>query len=298
MNTAANASPRPVVLITGAAKRVGATIARGLHAAGYDLALHYRHSRTEMDSLCTELEAARKNSTCAIQAELADIEKLPAIIIACIARYGRLDGVLVNNASAFFPTAVGATTVQQWNELFASNAQAPFFLAQAAAPHLKSAKGSIVSIVDIYAERPLARHPVYSMAKAGLAMMTQALAKELAPEVRVNAVAPGAILWPESGKPYADQQELVARTALKRTGTPEDVATAVLFLLARCEIHDGTNSERRWRWSHACDLARNSTTAWVRVRPACRAPHARPTAARVFYRARDAPPAARYRRAA
>jgi pteridine reductase len=230
--------PRPVVLITGAAKRVGSVIARRLHAAGYDLALHYRNSRAEMDALCIELEGVRANSTCAIQAELADIERLAQIVDTCIARFGRLDG-LVNNASAFFPTEIGTTTLQQWNELFVSNAQAPFFLAQAAAAYLKSTQGSIVSIVDIYAERPLARHPVYSMAKAALAMMTLALARELGPEVRVNGVAPGAILWPESGKPYADQQELIARSALKRTGTPEDVAAAVLFLLRDAKFTTG-----------------------------------------------------------
>ncbi|HEY8011079.1 MAG TPA: pteridine reductase [Rudaea sp.] len=232
------AHPRPVLLITGAARRVGSVIARSLHAAGYDLALHYRNSQADMQALCKDLEAVRANSTCAIQAELADIERLPQIVETCVARYGRLDG-LVNNASAFFPTEVGKTTVQQWNELFVSNAQAPFFLAQAAAPFLKSTQGSIVSIVDIYAERPLARHPVYSMAKAALAMMTLALARELGPDVRVNGVAPGAILWPESGKPYADQAELVARSALKRTGTPEDVASAVLFLLRDAKFTTG-----------------------------------------------------------
>jgi pteridine reductase len=230
--------PRPVILITGAAKRVGNVVARTLHAAGYDLALHFRHSRSEMDALYTELEAVRTNSTLAIQAELADIERVPQIVAACMQRYGRLDGV-VNNASAFFPTPVGTTTLQQWNELFASNVQAPYFLAQAAAPHLKSVQGSIVSIVDIYAQRPLAGHPVYSMAKAALAMMTQALARELAPQVRVNAVAPGAILWPDAGKPYADQADLIARTALKRTGTPEDVAAAVLFLLRDAKFTTG-----------------------------------------------------------
>lgn len=232
------AHPRPVVLITGAARRVGGVIARSLHTAGYDLALHYRNSQADMQALCAELEAARANSTCVIQAELADIARLPQVVETCVARYGRLDG-LVNNASAFFPTEVGKTTVQQWNELFVSNAQAPFFLAQAAAPFLKSTQGSIVSIVDIYAERPLTRHPVYSMAKAALAMMTLALARELGPDVRVNGVAPGAILWPESGKPYADQAELVARSALKRTGTPEDVANAVLFLLRDAKFTTG-----------------------------------------------------------
>jgi pteridine reductase len=233
-----NSDQRPVVLVTGAAKRVGAVIARGLHTADYDVALHYRNSRGEMDALIEELEAQRTNSTLALQAELADIEHLPHLIDACIARYGRLDG-LVNNASAFYPTPLGSTTVQQWNELFASNAQAPFFLAQAAAPHLKSAHGSIVNIVDIYAQRPLANHPVYSMAKAALVAMTRSLAIELAPQVRVNAVAPGAILWPESGKAYTDQTELIARTPLARTGTPEEIATAVLFLMRDAKFTTG-----------------------------------------------------------
>lgn len=229
---------RPVVLITGAAKRVGAVIARTLHAAGYDLALHYRHSRGDMDALVAELDARRAGGALAVPAELDDIEQLPRLVEACIARYGRLDG-LVNNASAFYPTPVGSVTMQQWNELFASNAQAPFFLAQAAAPHLQKAHGAIVSIADIYAQRPLARYPVYSMAKAALAAMTRALARELAPDVRVNAVAPGAILWPESGKAYTDQADLIARTPLARTGTPADVAAAVLFLLRDAKFTTG-----------------------------------------------------------
>ena len=229
---------RPVALITGAAKRIGAAIARTLHAAGYDLALHYRHSRAEMDALCAQLEAARAGSTCAIQADLADVGRVPGIVEHCTARFGRLDA-LVNNASAFYATPFGTVTAQQWHELFASNAQAPFFLAQAAAAQLKAARGAIVNIVDIYAERPLAAHPVYSMAKAALAMMTQALARELAPQVRVNAVAPGAILWPDAGKDYADRSELVARTPLQRTGAPEDIAAAVLFLLRDAKFTTG-----------------------------------------------------------
>ena len=236
MNAASNA--RPVALITGAAKRIGAAIARALHAAGYDLALHYRHSRNEMDALCAELESARAGSTCPIQADLADLGHLADIVEKCISRFGRLDA-LVNNASAFYPTPIGSVTVAQWNELFASNAQAPFFLAQAAASHLKSARGGIVNIVDIYAERPLAGHAVYSMAKAALAMMTLALAQELSPDVRVNAVAPGAVLWPDAGKDYADREQLVARTPLRRTGTPEDVAAAVLFLLRDAKFTTG-----------------------------------------------------------
>jgi len=221
---------RPVVLITGAARRVGATIARCLHAAGYDLALHCRHSRDELDALIADLEKARANSTLALQADLADAERLPDLVIAVMARFGRLDG-LVNNASAFRPTPVGTITPADWDELFASNARAPLFLAQAAAPHLIAAKGAIVNVVDIHAERPLPHHCVYGMAKAALAMATRALAQELAPDVRVNGVAPGAVLWPEAGKSMEDQQQLISRTPLRRAGTPEDVAGAVLWLL-------------------------------------------------------------------
>jgi len=229
---------RPVALITGAAKRVGAQIARALHAAGYDLALHYRHSRAEMDALCGALEAARPRSALSVAGELADTECLSNLVEQCVERYGRLDA-LINNASAFYPTPVGKATLAQWDELFASNARAPFFLAQAAAPHLKSTQGCIVNMVDIYAERPLPRHPVYCMAKAALAMMTLSLAKELAPQVRVNGIAPGAVLWPESGKEYTDQQELIARTPLQRAGAPEDVATAVLFLVRDAKFTTG-----------------------------------------------------------
>jgi pteridine reductase len=229
---------RPVALVTGAAKRIGAQIAHRLHAAGYDVVLHYRHSRKEMDALVAELEAARSGSTLSIATDLANIKKIPGIIEMCLRRFGRLDA-LINNASAFYATPIGAVTPALWDELFASNARAPFFLAQAAAPHLKESRGSIVNIVDIYAERPLPGYPVYCMAKAALAMMTQALARELAPEVRVNAVAPGAVLWPESGKAYADQQELIAHTPLQRAGTPKDVTTAVLFLLRDAKFMTG-----------------------------------------------------------
>jgi pteridine reductase len=238
MTTSAAAAPRPVALITGAAKRVGAIIARTLHAAGYDLALHYRHSRAEMNTLCAALEAERPGSTSAFQVDLADAALLPSLVDACVAHFGRLDA-LVNNASSFYRTPVGSISVEQWDELFASNARAPLFLAQAAAPHLRAAGGAIVNLVDIYAQRPLPGHPVYCMAKAALAMMTLALAKELAPEVRVNGVAPGAVLWPESGKPYADQAELIARTPLQRAGVPEDVAAAVLFLLRDAQFTTG-----------------------------------------------------------
>ena len=221
---------RPVALITGAGKRVGAVTARTLHAAGYDVALHYRHSAADAELLAASLERQRSNSTFTVQAELADLDALPGMVQRVLNRFGRLDA-LVNNASAFFPTPVGTATVAQWNELFASNAQAPFFLAQAAVPALREARGAIVNMVDIYAERPLANHPIYCMAKAALEAMTRSLALDLGPDVRVNGVAPGAVLWPSDGKPYDDQQALLARTPLQRAGSPEDVAGAVLWLL-------------------------------------------------------------------
>ena len=221
---------RPVALITGAGRRVGAVIARTLHAAGYDLALHYRRSSDEARELADELEQQRADSTLLLQVELADLSALPAMIGKLLAHYGRLDA-LVNNASAFFPTPLGSATAQQWNELFASNAQAPFFLSQAAIPALREAHGGIVNLIDIYAERPLAEHAVYCMAKAAHAAMTRSLALELGPDIRVNGVAPGAVMWPGDGKPYDDQQAMLARTPLQRAGAPEDVAGAVLWLL-------------------------------------------------------------------
>ncbi len=229
---------RPAVLITGSARRVGAVIARTLHQAGFNLALHYRDSHEAMTKLQHDLELARSNSTYPIHANLDDIENLPSLIEKAVAHFGRLDA-LVNNASTFFATPVGTITAEHWQELFASNAQAPFFLSQAAAPHLKKSQGCIINLVDIYAERPLTKHPVYCMAKAALAMMTLSLAKELGPEVRVNGVAPGAVLWPEGGKVYADQQDLIARSALQRAGTPEDVAGAVLYLLRDAKFVTG-----------------------------------------------------------
>lgn len=221
---------RPVALITGGAKRVGAEIARTLHAAGYDLAVHFRRSLDEVAALTRELEDQRPRSTIAIQGELADTAGLPTIIELVLDHYGRLDA-LVNNASAFYPTPVGHATVEQWNELFASNAQAPFFLAQAAVPALRKTRGAIVNLVDVYAERPLADHPIYCMAKASLAAMTRSLALDLAPTIRVNGIAPGAVMWPSDGKPYDDQQAMLARTPLQRAGSPQDVAGAVLWLL-------------------------------------------------------------------
>lgn len=222
--------PSPVALVTGSARRIGAAIARRLHAEGYDLALHYLRSGAEMQALAAELESARPGSVLTLQADLCEFDRLPELVVRTVGRFGRLDA-LVNNASSFQPTPIGMATPQQWDDLFGSNARAPFFLAQAAAPHLKAAGGAIVNLVDLYAERPLAGHTLYCMAKAALVMATRSLAVELAPEVRVNAIAPGAILWPENEAADSVQQAILARTPLARTGTPEEIAATVCWLL-------------------------------------------------------------------
>ncbi len=227
---ARDTTPRPVALITGAARRVGRVIAETLHAAGYDLALHYRASKADALALADRLETVRAGSTLLLEADLSAYDELAPLVERTVAHFGQLDA-LVNNASTFYPTAVGETLEAHWNDLFASNAKAPYFLAQAAASHLRAACGAIVNLVDVYADRPLAGHPVYSMAKAANAMMVKALARELGPEVRVNGVAPGAVMWPEAGKPPAEQQALLDRTTLRRSGEASDVAGAVLFLL-------------------------------------------------------------------
>ena len=220
----------PVALVTGSARRIGAAIARALHAAGYDLALHYRSSSDDVDALAAELERARPGSTVRLQADLAEFDRLPELVAQTVGRFGRLDA-LVNNASGFFPTPVGDATPAQWDALFATNARAPLFLAQAAAPHLARNGGAIVNLTDLYGERPLAGHSIYCMAKAALLMATRSLALELGPQVRVNAVSPGAILWPEDGGDDAARQAMLQRTPLARTGTPEEVAEAVRWLL-------------------------------------------------------------------
>ncbi|WP_285402806.1 pteridine reductase [Luteibacter sp. ME-Dv--P-043b] len=219
-----------VVLVTGGARRVGAAIARHLHAAGCTLAIHYHRSAADAEALSAEFNGVRADSAATFAGALEDDATPEALIGAVLSRFGRLDG-LVNNASAFYPTPIGQTTPAHWDDLFAANARGPFFLAQAATPALREARGAIVNIVDIYAERPLGGHTVYSMAKAALVMLTQALAKDLAPDVRVNAVAPGAILWPMSGKPDEAVDALLAKTPMARKGDPRDVAEAVRWLL-------------------------------------------------------------------
>jgi pteridine reductase len=223
-----------VALVTGAAHRIGATIARALHAQGMNVVLHYRSSAHEAGELAQQLNRMRAQSAALIQADLQDSAVLPAVISQARSSWGRLDA-LVNNASSFFPTPLGSITLEHWDTLIDSNLKAPLFLCQAAAPHLTEHNGCIVNIADIHAERPLKGYCVYSIAKAGLVMLTKSLARELGPRVRVNAVAPGAILWPERGLDASGKQEIIARTALKRQGAPEDIARAVLFLL-----RDGT----------------------------------------------------------
>jgi len=216
-----------VALVTGAARGIGLAAAKRFLADDWRVAL----LDIDGDNLARTYAALGKtDTTMAITCDVADPAGVARAVASVKDRFGRLDA-LVNNASAFFPTPVGTATVAQWNELFASNAQAPFFLAQAATPALRAAHGAIVNLVDIYAERALANHPIYCMAKAALAAMTRALALDLAPDIRVNGVAPGAVLWPSDGKPYDDQQSMLARTPLQRAGSPEDVAGAVLWLL-------------------------------------------------------------------
>lgn len=224
------ASSRKIALVTGAARRIGARIARRLHAAGYDLALHYRGSGEALQLLAAELQRERAGSVLALQAELAEFDRLPELVARAVGHFGRLDA-LVNNASAYYATPLGSATPAQWDELFASNARAPFFLAQAAAPHLRAAGGAIVNIADIYAERPLRGHALYCMAKAALVMATKSLALELGPEVRVNAIAPGNILWSDNPEKAETPERVRERTALGRQGEPDDIADAVHWLL-------------------------------------------------------------------
>jgi pteridine reductase len=220
-----------VALVTGAGRRIGAAIARDLHHAGYNLALHCRHARTEAETLAAELNRHRHGSAQVFGADLLDTPALPELVRQSQAAWGRLDA-LVNNASAFYRTPLGLVDEAAWEDLMGSNLKAPLFLCQAAAPYLAETGGSIVNIIDIHAARPLPGYAVYGAAKAGLAMLTRTLARELAPRVRVNGVAPGTILWPEHepAEPAA-QRAIIEATPLKRIGAPEDIAHAVRFLL-------------------------------------------------------------------
>ena len=220
------------VLVTGGARRIGATIARTLHAAGARVALHCNRSRTEAEALAAELNSSRAGSCVVVQADLLDLAALPRLVDDAAKGLGRLDA-LVNNASSFYATPFGKIGEREWQDLIGTNLRAPLFLAQAAAPRLRETKGSIVNIIDIHAERPLPDFLVYTVAKSALAGLTRALAVELGPDVRVNGVAPGAILWPDAGKHFDpdERDRIIATTPLERIGSPEDVAGAVKYLL-------------------------------------------------------------------
>jgi pteridine reductase len=218
-----------VVLITGGARRVGAEIARTLHAAGANVMIHYRSSAAAAIVLADEFNRLRAHSAAIFAAHLLTAEAPDKLIAAALLEFGRLD-ILVNNASSFYPTPVGQITVAQWDDLMGSNLKAPLFLSQAAAPSLRAHGGLIINMVDIHALRPLKAHPVYCAAKAGLAMLTRSLARELGPEIRVNGIAPGPVLWPEGDMDEALKREIIDKTALKRQGTPQDIARTALFL--------------------------------------------------------------------
>jgi len=221
-----------VALVTGGAKRVGAAIVRRLHAEGAAVMIHHRASASEAKALVAALNAERANSAASVRADLVNLGAVAALVKTTVERFGSLD-VLVNNASTFFPTPVGEIKSTDWDDLVGTNLKGPLFLSQAAAPHLAKSHGCIVNITDIHAEWPLKRYVVYSVAKAGLAALTRSLARELGPDVRVNAVSPGAILWPDDDS-YDEvaRQRVVSHTLLKRIGEPEDVARAVCFLVA------------------------------------------------------------------
>ena len=223
-----------VVLVTGGAKRVGAAICRRLHAQGAKLVIHYRSSLDEARALQLELNDNRPDSASLAQADLLDIDLLPELIDKTVKRYGQLDA-LINNASSFFATPLGACTIEAWRDLVGSNLMAPLFLSQAAAPHLKERHGCIVNIIDIHTERPLKDFVIYNAAKGGLQALTRSLALDLGPEIRVNGVSPGPILWPEDAiwSNAQARDAIIQDTLLKRMGEPEDIARTVQFL-----IHD------------------------------------------------------------
>ena len=226
------------VLITGGARRVGAAIARALHGAGANLVVHYRKSANEVAELADELNGSRAKSVVTFQADLLDLGKLPALVEFAVRSFGSLD-VLVNNASTFYPTKIGEITPAAWDDLMGTNLKVPMFLSQAAAPALKKSSGLILNIVDIHALRPLRNYTVYCAAKAGLHMLTRSLAKELGPEVRVNGISPGPVLWPENEGDSATRAKIIQRTILQKMGTPEDIARTALFFASQAPFITG-----------------------------------------------------------
>jgi len=227
-----------VILVTGAARRIGAAIVTRLHEDGAAVAIHYRSSAKDADDLAARLNAARPDSAATFQADLLDLQQIPSLVAAVCDWHGRLDA-LVNNASTFYPTPVGSITEAHWDDLMGSNLKAPLFLSQAVTRELEKRRGAIVNIVDIHSDRPLRNHAVYGPAKAGLAMLTRSLAKDLAPSIRVNGVSPGAILWPEDGLSDAAQQSILRQVPLQRPGDPADIADCVLYLLRDADYVTG-----------------------------------------------------------
>ncbi len=227
-----------VVMITGGARRIGAEIVRHLHQSGMRVILHYCHSEGDAQSLAEELNAKRAGSVKILQGDLTEYTNIPGLVTRAKAFFDRLD-VLINNASCFFPTHLDEVDEDIWEQLVGINLKAPLYLTQAAAPHLKAVRGCIINIVDIHADRPLKGYPVYSVSKAGLAMLTKAMARELAPHVRVNGIAPGAILWPEQEHYASLHQEIISRTALKREGEPKDIAQTALYLIEHADYVTG-----------------------------------------------------------
>ena len=226
------------VLITGGAKRIGARIARTLHAQDMNLVIHFNTSSDDANELCSELNSIRNDSAIAIGANLTNQDEVESLINKVIERTGQLD-VLINNASTFYPTPIEDITLDDWDNLVGTNLKAPLFLCKYAAPHIKKSKGSIINMVDIHASKPLKNHPIYGPAKSGLVMLTRSLAKDLAPEVRVNGIAPGMILWPENEPPEEIKQKVVNQIPLNRTGEPNDIAKTVLFLIADADYITG-----------------------------------------------------------
>lgn len=229
-NSNANNKQAKCVLVTGGAKRLGAAIVRLLHQSGFNVIIHCRLSRQDADKLAAELNTTRSDSAKVIQGDLDNETIYDSLIEQAFQCWHRLD-VLVNNASSFYPTPIGSITLDDWDNLVNSNMKAPLFLAQAAVPYLRQTRGNIINMVDIHGERPMRQHPVYCAAKAGLAMITMSLAKDLGPDIRVNGVSPGAILWPEHDLPAHTKNLILERTALKRHGEPIDIARTILFLI-------------------------------------------------------------------
>jgi pteridine reductase len=225
-------------LITGSSRRIGAVIVKNLHASGMDVGIHYNSSKTEATSLCAELNELRPNSASIFSGDITLVNETENLVKDFISWSGRID-LLVNNASSFYPTPIGTITENHWNDLIGTNLKGPLFITQAASDALRKAHGSVINLIDVHTRSPLKNHPAYSSAKAGLKMLTRSLAKDLAPEIRVNGISPGAILWPEDGISEEAKKSILEQIPLNRTGSPQDIADCVLFLLNQANYITG-----------------------------------------------------------